>query len=177
MTWLPHIWVLHPVPRASKQNKKHINQGTLTRVRIRIHFMRIMKTISYNNGTRIQFSISLQFFQKRNNGIRYWVSTWIHFFLNPNQSQWLRTRKASNLSMRCPKVLINQWCLPFLATNQCCGSGMLIPDTESGFLPIRNRLDTQKSHNFDPHFMTIPMSGHNPYFRLTVNILYFLWFC
>jgi len=32
MTWLPHIWVLHPVPRASKQNKKQINQGTLTRV-------------------------------------------------------------------------------------------------------------------------------------------------
>jgi hypothetical protein len=38
---------------------------------------------------------------------------------------------------------------------------------------VRNRLDTQKSHHCDPHLMPIPMIGHNPYFRLTVNILYF----
>jgi len=38
---------------------------------------------------------------------------------------------------------------------------------------VTNRLDTQKSHHCDPHFMTIPMSGHNPYFRLTVNNFYF----
>ena len=34
-------------------------------------------------------------------------------------------------------------------------------------------VEKQKLYHCDPHFKTIPKLGHNPYFRPTVNILFF----
>jgi len=71
----------------------------------------------------------------------------------------------------------NEWSQPILSTN---GKHFVLFVILQTFAllgcrqVVSNGLDTQKSHHRDPYFMTIPMSGHNPYFRLTVNILYFL---
>jgi len=74
----------------------------------------------------------------------------------------------------------NEWSQPILLTNGGTFCIFVILQTFARLgcrQAVSNRLDTKKSNQCDPHFMTIPMSGHNPYFRLTVNILYFLSLC